>query len=587
MSDNHQMGDQPPTNGEIDHVNYLSQDIGALCLNDDYSDVTLNIDGEVVKAHKAILASRCEYFRALFYGGMKESKQAEIELHGSGGAAFKLLLKYIYTGRLSLGSLKEDSILEILGLAHQYGFPNLEKSICDFFMLTLSVQNVFSIYDAARLYQLNYLKETCKTYIDKDVAPILDSSKSRFLQLSPEGLKEIIERDSFYAPEVHIFETVLAWAHANNMKGSPQLEDVLLAVRFELMSIEDLCKIVRPSGLVSSETILDALERQTIHRDDCLKYRGTLNVNVNMADPRFGTHVLQGEMKSALLDGNSLNYDMENGYTRHSISDGGDSIIIKLGTQCVVNHIKMLLWDKDLRSYSYYIEVSVDQKDWTRVIDHTQFYCRSWQKLYFKPRVINYVRIVGTHNSVNTVFHVVAFEIMFTNEPFMLVSGIIRPKHNVATTKESASVIEGVCRSRNALLDGNSKEYDWNKGYTCHQIGSGVILVQLGQPYMLDSMRLLLWDCDARSYSYYIEVSENRRDWEIVWDMREQFCKSWQLITFPLRPVVFIKIVGTHNTANEIFHCVHFECPAQQSDTDMTSGSRSSIPPSEGGSVLN
>lgn len=63
MSDNHQMGDQPPTNGEIDHVNYLSQDIGALCLNDDYSDVTLNIDGEVVKAHKAILASRCEYFR--------------------------------------------------------------------------------------------------------------------------------------------------------------------------------------------------------------------------------------------------------------------------------------------------------------------------------------------------------------------------------------------------------------------------------------------------------------------------------------------------------------------------------------------
>lgn len=68
-----------------------------------------------------------------------------------------------------------------------------------------------------------------------------------------------------------------------------------------------------------------------------------------MADPRFGTHVLQGEMKSALLDGNSLNYDMENGYTRHSISDGGDSIIIKLGTQCVVNHIKMLLWDKDLR----------------------------------------------------------------------------------------------------------------------------------------------------------------------------------------------------------------------------------------------
>ena len=40
-------------------------------------------------------------------------------------------------------------------------------------------------------------------------------------------------------------------------------------------------------------------------------------------------------------------------------------------------------------------------------------------------------------------------------------------------------------------------------------------------------------------------------------------CKSWQYITFPKRPVVFIRIVGTHNTANEVFHCVHFECPAQ------------------------
>jgi BTB/POZ domain-containing protein 9 len=26
--------------------------------------------------------------------------------------------------------------------------------------------------------------------------------------------------------------------------------------------------------------------------------------------------------------------------------------------------------------------------------------------------------------------------------------------------------------------------------------------------------------------------------------------------------VTFIKIVGTKNTANEVFHVVHFECPA-------------------------
>ncbi len=38
---------------------------------------------------------------------------------------------------------------------------------------------------------------------------------------------------------------------------------------------------------------------------------------------------------------------------------------------------------------------------------------------------------------------------------------------------------------------------------------------------------------------------------------------SWQILTFSPRIVVFIRICGTHNTANEVFHCVYFECPCQ------------------------
>lgn len=76
-------------------------------------------------------------------------------------------------------------------------------------------------------------------------------------------------------------------------------------------------------------------------------------------------------------------------------------------------------------SYSYYIEVSIDQKDWTRVVDHTQYYCRSWQYLYFEPRVVKFVRIVGTNNTVNKVFHIVSFEIMFTNKSFCMENGLV------------------------------------------------------------------------------------------------------------------------------------------------------------------
>lgn len=133
-------------------------------------------------------------------------------------------------------------------------------------------------------------------------------------------------------------------------------------------------------------------------------------------------------------------------------------------------------------------------------------------------------------------------------------------KDNVASIEASAAVIEGVSRSRNVLLNNDTKTYDWDSGYTCHQLGSGAIVVQLAQPYIIDSLRyvlissprfivyinglftflrlslildrqtffsysLLLWDCDDRTYSYYIEVSNDRHHWELVCDHRNDECR--------------------------------------------------------------
>ena len=62
------------------------------------------------------------------------------------------------------------------------------------------------------------------------------------------------------------------------------------------------------------------------------------------------------------------------------------------------------------------------------MVDYIQYYCRSWQYLYFEPRVVRFIRIVGTNNTVNKVFHVVSFEIMYTSKPFCLDQGLIGKK---------------------------------------------------------------------------------------------------------------------------------------------------------------
>ena len=67
------------------------------------------------------------------------------------------------------------------------------------------------------------------------------------------------------------------------------------------------------------------------------------------------------------------------------------------------------------------------------------------------------------------------------------------PNENAATIAACASVVEGVSRSRNALLNGDTRNYDWDSGYTCHQLGSGAIVIQLAQPYAISSLRLVIW----------------------------------------------------------------------------------------------
>lgn len=55
-------------------------------------------------------------------------------------------------------------------------------------------------------------------------------------------------------------------------------------------------------------------------------------------------------MTQALLDGDTQTYDFDRGFTRHPIDgNNGQGIVVKLGQPYIINTIKMLLWDRDMR----------------------------------------------------------------------------------------------------------------------------------------------------------------------------------------------------------------------------------------------
>lgn len=90
----------------------------------------------------------------------------------------------------------------------------------------------------------------------------------------------------------------------------------------------------------------------------------------------------------------------------HKIDEDNSSILIELGAISVVNHIKMSLYSLENDSYSYFIEVSVDMTNWHRVVDHSNYLCRSLQNLYFPCRTIRYIRLVGTKTFFSDVSYI-------------------------------------------------------------------------------------------------------------------------------------------------------------------------------------
>ncbi len=390
-------------------------------------------------------------------------------------------------------------ILDTLGLANLFGYLELKDEISNFLKNSLRLDNICNILDASRLYELETLVNICYTFIDKNAEELIAHESFKFLY--KDSLIELLARDSFYVDEVEIFKAIHGWIESNSDLSADEKKEVVSKIRLPLISNMDLLSVVRPTGCVQPDTLLDAIAVREQQRIKPLPYRGCLISEENIAVAKYNAKEIQGTSEgSSVLDDSSHPYDLEKGYTRHGINikDDENAIVIEFGNIFIINYIKLKLWDLDNRSYGYVVDVSVERNYWERIIDYSAFHCRSWQHLYFSARPVKFIRIRGTHNTVNRVFHLVSLEAMHTSFIPKTVDGIVVPTYNVATVEKSAIVLEGVSRHKNSLLNGNCRDYDWDSGYTCHQLGSGMIVIQLGQVYMIDSFRLLLWDCDER-----------------------------------------------------------------------------------------
>lgn len=108
-------------------VRRLGTDLLRMFLEEIGPDVVVEVDGHKLKAHKCILASRCQYFAALLSGNWLEKSGNIISLQGFSYEAVYFSLCHIYSGAAHVPD--SISLVELASLADMLGLEGLKEVV--------------------------------------------------------------------------------------------------------------------------------------------------------------------------------------------------------------------------------------------------------------------------------------------------------------------------------------------------------------------------------------------------------------------------------------------------------------------------
>jgi hypothetical protein len=159
----------------------LLQDLGKSLRKDcSFADVSIEADGQIFKAHKAILANSSPVFHAMFTSQMSESVECTVRPGGALSAgAVCLFLEYLYI-RDSQRVLPTQAdravvVIELFELAEMYQVQDLAGLCVAWMVRFLGVSTVIEILRTAHVHGKAKLKTECMSFIQRESAALFCS----------------------------------------------------------------------------------------------------------------------------------------------------------------------------------------------------------------------------------------------------------------------------------------------------------------------------------------------------------------------------------------------------------------------------
>jgi len=135
-----------------------------------FHDISFDVEGTIIPAHKLILRVRTEYFNSMFSSGLRESQQKIIRIYDCTPQVFIDILKFIYTDSCSISEENCNSLME------QANFFQLDrlKAICENFWIgNINVQNACNLIQIADRFNAIQLRDFAREFIFSHIQEVI------------------------------------------------------------------------------------------------------------------------------------------------------------------------------------------------------------------------------------------------------------------------------------------------------------------------------------------------------------------------------------------------------------------------------
>ncbi|KAJ3690601.1 hypothetical protein LUZ61_019765 [Rhynchospora tenuis] len=146
----------------------LCDDIKKLWSRGERFDVTFEVEGERISAHRFMLAARSRVFEAELYGSLAETKLSCIKINNMKAKVFRALLHFIYHDIYEYDEFKVLSVELIQDLfvaSDYYALEKLKVQCQKTLYATLSVDTVLTTLSLAEERNSPWLKEKCLEFL--------------------------------------------------------------------------------------------------------------------------------------------------------------------------------------------------------------------------------------------------------------------------------------------------------------------------------------------------------------------------------------------------------------------------------------